>query len=156
MVVTDITTKRLEGEQLEAGMFTKSIRVTEPATASHLFFFFLPINIFCFLPFCLLLYSLLFILPCFLSLAPSLSPPSHHHSCLSLAVDYFWSAWLISVGSQAQCQGKWSAYKKAKRQTDFKKLLMFFQHLSKMQHWSFACYISACACISFGSTFAFG
>lgn len=28
----------------------------------------------------------------------------------SLAVDYFWSAWLISVESQAQCQGKWSAY----------------------------------------------
>lgn len=28
---------------------------------------------------------------------------------LSLTVDYFWFAWLISAGSQARCQRKWSA-----------------------------------------------
>lgn len=67
------------------------------------------------------------VLPSFLpslSFTPSLS--------LSLAVDYFWSAWLISVGSQAQCQRKWSACKKRgekpKRQERHQ---IFFPHLKK-------------------------
>lgn len=76
-----------------------------------------------------------------------LSPPSHHHFCLSLAVDYFWSGWLISVGSQAQCQGKWSAIKKTNR--DIKKLLIFFQDPNWMLLWSFVSCVCVCtqACL---------
>lgn len=66
-------------------------------------------------------------LPCFDSHPPiSLS--------ISLAVDYFWSSWLISVGSQARCQGKQSAYEKAKRQTETSKSFSsFFSPTAR--HW---------------------
>lgn len=74
--------------------------------------------------------SIRFLLYFFPSLNPALfpiSPLSHcSHLSLSLAVDYFWAAWLISVGSQAQCQGKWNAYKEAERQTETSKSLSSF------------------------------
>lgn len=60
------------------------------------------------------LYSLFY---CFL-FALSLSFPAVFSlvllSQLYPAVDYFWSAWIISVGSWVQCQRKWSKLKKKK------------------------------------------
>lgn len=74
---------------------------------------------------------------------PVFTPPPH----LSLSLDYFWSAWLISVGSQAQCQGKWSAYKKTNR--DIKKLPVFFQHTAwKLSKMSKIClWVCVCVCV---------
>lgn len=79
-------------------------------------------------------------LPCFDSHPPiSLS--------ISLAVDYFWSAWLISVGSQAQCQGKQSAYKKAKRQTETSKSFSSFFSPSARHCREALSKICVCVCV---------
>ena len=97
-----------------------------------------------------LFYSVLLFISLSLSFAslPSLLSPLSLLP-LSLAVDYFWAAWLISVGSQAQCQGKWNAYKEAKRQTETSKSsLVFFQPLSKTLRRS-----SVCNIVRFASLF---
>lgn len=79
------------------------------------------------------------------SLSLFLLPPSL--PCFPLAVDYFWSAWLISVGSQAQCQGKWSAYKKNPKQNKQRHQKAFFQTLSKALHGSLVQYLRVWVCV---------
>ncbi len=144
----------------------------EQSLSAHLYFlyflyFFLSIYLFPFFLFSsplhlyqLLLYSLLLFILLFHHPVFSHSPLSHLSPIflslsLSLAVDYFWAAWLISVGSQAQCQGKWNAYKEAKRQTETSKSLSSFFSLSARRCSEALSLISVgvcvCVCVCFES-----
>lgn len=135
----------------KTGNANKFTRRTESVRASLFFYFLyllLSVRLFSLLPFFLSISPFVLLCPplhlslCFTSLPSLLSPLSLLP--LSLAVDYFWAAWLISVGSQAQCQGKWNAYKEAKRQTETSKSsLVFFQPLSKTLRRSSVCNIGA-------------
>ena len=135
-----------------ANKFTRSTESVRTSLFSYFLYLLLSIRLFSLLPLFFPSLSISpFVLLCPpLHLALSLSLSPHFHlsplpsPSLSLAVDYFWAAWLISVGSQAQCQGKWNAYKEAKRQTETSKSsLVFFQPLSKTLRRSSVCNISA-------------